>query len=403
MTDHADFPFSDAVLSSLRTELKEFLETNDIELEDCCIIGSVCLSIRNLREHGDIDVCVAPSSRGKFEHTKDPIELASNKYQHIGISDDSIVYDDSYHDVVDGIKIVRPEIEYSHKLYRQWDKDQRDIELLEEYRQETGDWNRELVVEDYSPSVSHVFNRGIQSVRRDGIKQTLEHGVEFTRRHGPFSRRPRSDYETKPMSIPARAIQSYQQTGLKKTLQRGVRLVKVADPTGILHQYTNFRHKIKVGTLVEEKLTLKYDAAKFIAAQYSGGEFAQCDLLVYLLAIGEYRSGGEGDFDLYEKFHRYADVRPLEEFLDVVDEYFEQQDRPPVPIGYSSEVLDPVVAACVLYEQPDQFEVTIENSAADADQYPMTWFENRDFTETASMIFGPNLVCSSIATAFCSR
>lgn len=381
MTDQVDGPFSDEAVSSLRTDLKRFLEENDLDPTDCCLVGSVCLSIRDLREHGDIDVCVAPSHRDGVGEIGDLIELASNKYEHIGISDETIIYDETYHDDVEGIKIVRPEIEYSHKLYRQWEKDREDIALLDEYSQETHEWEPDLVVDDYTPSISHVATRGIRSLRRDGFKRTIEHGIEFTRRHGPLSRRSQDDYETKPTSIPARAVQSYRQAGLKKTVQRGIRLVKLADPTGLLQRYTKPRRKIKVGTLAEDELKLKYDPADFIAAQYSGAEFTRYDLVVYLLAIKEHRGDTRGGFDLYEKFEDHADVQPLGEFLDAVDEYFEQQDRPPVPIGYSSEILDPEIAACALYDSQQEVEVTVEKPDVGVKRCPIAWFESRDFTD----------------------
>lgn len=381
MSEQVDSQISEEVISSLRPEFERFLETNEIDKEDCCIVGSVCLSIRNLRDHGDVDTCVAPSYRNEIDDVEDSIELASAKYEHIGISDDTIVYDRACHDVVDGIKIVRPEIEYSHKQYRQWNKDVEDIRLLDRYRETTDDWDEELVVENYTPSIGHVARRGIHSLRRDGIRETVGHGVELARRHGPFNRRSQKEYETKPIFIPARAVQSYRQDGLKKTIQRGIRLVKIADPTGLLQRYSKPRHKIKLGTLAENELTLQYPPAQFVAAQYDDDEFVRYDILVYLSAIKAHRSDEEVSTDLYETFAEYADVPSLDRFLETVDEYLESQRKPTVPIGYSSEILDAQRAACAFYEEPERINVTVENGGQNRDRYPIHWFTERDFTE----------------------
>lgn len=381
MSSQVDGALSDDVVASFRSDLNDFFEKNNLSPADCCIVGSVCLSVRELREHGDIDICVAPQYRMDIEGAADLIELASNKYEHIGISDETIIYDETYHDIIDGIKIVRPEIEYSHKLYRQWDKDCKDITLLERYKQEKNDWNEELVIDNYTPSISHTITRAVRSIRRDGMKKTFEHGVEFMHRHGPFSRRTKDKYKRKPTSVPARALQSYKQAGLRKTIQRGIRLLKITDPTGITQRYSRPRHKIKLGSLAEDKLLLKYNSAELIGCQYSRNEFVRYDLLVALAAIKEHKDGMQGGFDLYQNYSRHADTRTLEDFLDVVDDYFEHEKLPAVPIGYSSEILDIEIAACSLYNQTTETEVDIKNSATDIEQHPISWFEERDFTQ----------------------
>ena len=379
MTDLAQADSKASETLDFRADLQRFLDYNDLAPEDCCIVGSVTLSIRDLRDHGDVDVCVAPSVRDKIEKVEEPIELAPNKYEHIGISDETIIYDEAYHDIVDGIKIVRPEIEYSHKSYRQWDKDKEDLELLKGYKETTNDWDSDLVVDDYSPSFSHVAKRGIRSLRRDGFRKTIEHGIEFLRRHGPMSRRSTDGYESKPMSIPARAVQSYRQAGFRNTIHRGARLLKTTEPTGLLQRYSHPRHKIKLATLVEEELRLKYDPADFIAAQYRGSEFVRYDLIVYLLTIEAYKNNPNSEFELYRRFQEIADVKPVDEFLEIVDAKLDA-DRLVVPIGYSSELLDPKIAAIALYENPKEIEVEVKKSGSSVPKYSIGSFENGDFT-----------------------
>lgn len=365
-----------------RSDLEEYLESNELDREDCCVVGSVCLSVRDLRDHGDVDVCVAPHLRHDLGQPDAPLEIASNKYEHIGISDDSIIYDDKYHDLVDDIKIVRPEIEYSHKQYRRWDKDLTDIKLLEQYRDSTDDWNGELVIEDYRPDLAHIVQRGTVSLRRDGILRTFEHGIELFRRHGPFNRRSQNDYETKPVSVPARALQSYREAGLRKTIARGIRLMQLSDPTGLLQRYSKPRHKIKLGTLAENELNLKYPTADFLNAQYVEDEFARFDVILYLLAIESYRDGCTDWLNLYEKFANVGDAPSVEKFTDVVDGYFESINPPAVPIGYNSSVDDPILTACALYECPNEVEVIVASSFSSRKAYPLKWFENQGFAES---------------------
>ncbi len=381
MSSQIDHLLSDDVVTSLLSELTDFLEKNNLSSEDCCIVGSVCLSVRELREHGDIDICIAPQYRTGTEDVVDPIELAPNKYEHIGISDETIVYDRAYHDIVGGIKIVRPEIEYSHKQYRQWDKDMEDIKLLDQYREATDDWKEEIVIENYTPSIEHVARRGVHSLRRDGIRETVNHGLELIRRHGPFSRPARSEYKKKPISTPARAVQSYRQDGLKKTIQRGIRLAKNADPTGLLQRYSNPRHKLNLGTLAENELTLQYPVAQFIAEQYDDYEFVRYDILVYLSAIKSHISGKEGGTELYETFAEYTDAPSLDLFNETVDEYLESQRKPTVPIGYSSEIIDAQRTACAFYEESERINVSVGSGGQNRDRYPLQWFTERDFTE----------------------
>lgn len=381
MTDgHTGF-FSEEILNGLKESMGQFLENNGLDWSDCCIVGSVCISVRGLREHGDIDVCVAPSHRESIDAVDPPIELATNKYEHIGISDDSVVHDDRYHEVVEGLKIIRPEIEYSHKQYRQWEKDIRDIELLNQYRIQTGDWNDDIVIEDYTPSIHHLIRRGIVSFRRDGIRTTIGHGIELFRRHGPYSRRETNEYATKPISLPARAIQSYREAGVKKTLQRGIRLVQIADPTGLLQRYSNPRHKIKVGTLVENSLELQYPAPELLAAQYEDGKFARLDLVVNLACIKKYRETGEEDIDLYQTYASVSDFPSIERFIETVDEYLDHQQSPPVPIGYSSELLDVQQAACALYKNPVSIPVTVVNGTPIHEGYTDEWFREHNFAD----------------------
>ena len=377
MTTRSDDDSLPEITLDFRSELDEFFQKNGLASEDCCIVGSVCLSIRDLREHGDVDICIAPDKRDSIETVMEPFELASNKYEHIGISDETIVYTDRYHDVVDGYKIIRPEIEYSHKLYRQWDKDKADIELLDQYRTRYDDWEDDLVVDNYTPNISHLARRGVRSLRRDGPKKTMGHGIEILRRHGPFSRRSKEEYETKPISIPARAVQSVRQDGPKKTIKRGIRLVQIAEPTGLLQRYSSPRHKVKLATLAQNELVLQYPTPELITAQYEDGEFQRYDLIVYLTALNTLNS----DTELYRRFSELTNAPPLEEFRKIANDYSEDQRTDAIPIGYESELLDPLTTALAIDSNQDRIDVTVRKPKQREERYPIQWFSKHDFSD----------------------
>ncbi|TYT62010.1 hypothetical protein [Natrialba swarupiae] len=115
-------------------DLKKYLESVQLSTEDVCIVGSAVLADFGLRENGDIDLAIDPYERGAvdFDSTPKNIDVSVEKYSWLGVTDKELVHDETYHYTTNGIKIVKPEIELSFKHRRLWEKDQRDIELLEQ-------------------------------------------------------------------------------------------------------------------------------------------------------------------------------------------------------------------------------------------------------------------------------
>jgi len=133
-------------------KLRDELDSSSVSPSDVCLVGSSCLALRKLRLNNDIDLAVSNKTNHTFLNTDD-LSISVGRYSLFDITNNQLIYNSDYHDVVDGYKIVRPEIEYAFKQYRGKKKDKADIELLNEYRSETDEWDTELV--EYSPPTSY--------------------------------------------------------------------------------------------------------------------------------------------------------------------------------------------------------------------------------------------------------
>lgn len=171
-----------------REELEKFLEESDIRKSDICLVGSISLSVRGLREHGDLDICIHSDKRDQIntESLDGFVTLVEERYNNIELSDDELISDDTYHDVIDGFKVVRPEICFSYKKLRDLPKDERDVELLENYSQSTDDWDWSLYRSDYSQRPNSLLSRGVQSLQSDGVVVTVDKILGLASRKFPL-------------------------------------------------------------------------------------------------------------------------------------------------------------------------------------------------------------------------
>lgn len=160
-------------------ELNHILKEYDIDPEEVCLSGSVSFSVRNIRSNKDIDIItnrdtIRSSDLPKF------CDITRNSFEMIGVSDDQILQDPRYHDIINGFKIIRPELVFSYKKYHERSKDKLDLELLQEYAFDNpDDWNWELVTYQgerrFSPSSSGSI---VSSLRKQGIRKTATKGYE---------------------------------------------------------------------------------------------------------------------------------------------------------------------------------------------------------------------------------
>lgn len=369
-------------------ELDEFLDTFDLEKEDVCLVGSTCLAVRGLRENGDIDIMVEYSLRDRIDTSQfDYISLhRPRKYGRLHISDEDILTDSNLYDIVDGFKVMRPELYYSYKKLRtqstrkRREKDYEDLQLLERYKRETEGWNDDLEVDNPRSFAIATVTWGIDTIRKKGIWYTARSGIpSFLSSFGPFTNS--SDYHGEPTDLLGKARRSYRVDGPKKTLARGVNLVQLYEPTGLLDRYTGLRHKAKLGTLVDRKLDLQYPTGEFITGSYRGEAFQRMDVMVRLMAVESIKND-ESIPDVVEKFEVITDQQLVDE-VDETEGTSNVSKTPhvdPVKIGYDGSILTPNRLASALYHEPRSFPVSVESGSA-TEAYSLDWFAEHDFSQ----------------------
>ena len=286
-----------------REQLEAVLAASDLEPGDICLVGSVSLSARGLREHNDVDFCVHPSKRGRVDEASLPefIGVTEDRYELIDISDEELVENERFHDVIDGFKVVRPELTFSYKKLRDLPKDQEDIERLEQYSQATDDWDWELYRSDYSEPPDTLLSRGIQSLRTDGFLVTLDKVLGLVHRKFPVVRALSSRAPVHDLGMPVDALRNRQRTVSRAALLTG---------------------------------------------QYAGDEFVSLDLVAYWAAIDSLQRGEEPAFDL-QKLGIEGDALLA----------FEGESSGPIRVSMKNRVIDARHTACALHDGPGDLTV----------------------------------------------
>ncbi len=168
-----------------RSELETAINEHNLTKDDLCLVGSMSLSVRGLREHNDIAFCTSNCNISN-EELPSGISHSEGKYDAIGISDSELLAESEYHDVIDGFKVVRPEVSLAYKQYRNRPKDADDVELLKQYSKDSSDWDWQRYPNDSSGSPQSLFSRGISSLRNDGVAITTIKGAGYVERKYPI-------------------------------------------------------------------------------------------------------------------------------------------------------------------------------------------------------------------------
>jgi len=179
------------------------------------------------------------------------------------------------------------------------------------------------------------------------------------------------------------AKRSYKEDGAAKTIKRGLNLVRLYEPTGILDRYSHARHKIKVGSLVDRKLQLKYPTGQFLVDNYENEEFTRWDVIVRLLEVESIKYDQEkpslvSDFFDTVKIDTRNIIRSDECLIFDTSNQEQNEYVSAVEIGYDGSLLSPEVLACVLCNEPVSFPVTIQSKSSNI-EYPIEWFKKNDF------------------------
>ena len=111
-----------AILSTDLAEIESFLSLNQINRKDICLVGSLSLANIGIRENKDIDLIIQSSVRNeKFNNNNtitisNKIDITNSPWCSI-FPDDEIIENDKLHSIVNGYKVVTPELLYHKKIF----------------------------------------------------------------------------------------------------------------------------------------------------------------------------------------------------------------------------------------------------------------------------------------------
>ena len=182
-----------------RTTFERVLETLDLSPEDVCLVGSVALAAAGIRENRDVDFVVRPENREHVyriarDHESyeikphggiqlgESVEIPmADKTRPIGVTDRDLVTDDRYHHTIDGLKVIRLEVEAAFKAVYARRKERRDLERIREASALELDPNDELACpapwpRDRAPYLARLHLRALTVRNRlihDGMLPTI--------------------------------------------------------------------------------------------------------------------------------------------------------------------------------------------------------------------------------------
>lgn len=306
-----------------RDEIAVVLDAHDLEPSDVCLVGSVSLSVRGLGENSDITLSVHPDKRNRIDPDSldGCINVTRDKYERIDLSDRELIEDNQFHDVIDGFKVVRPEITFSYKKLRDLPKDERDVELLKNYSQATDDWDWDLYRSDYSEPPNTLLSRGIQSLRTDGVLVTIDKVLGLIHRKFPVVRRVNEQIPVYDLQTPWDGL-----TGTERTVSK----------------------------------------AELLNRQWMGEEFASMDLVAYWAAIDAFERDTEPKFDLQklglDRSQLFA---------------FKERASEPVRVSQKHRILDTPEFAWLLHDDRD--DLSVEVALERREQRGDDWLRSRGF------------------------
>ena len=128
------------------SRVEYFLSINNIKKEDICLVGSISLAEIGIRENNDIDLILASRvKKKKFNDIKhNQIDIVKSPWSSL-FKDDEIICNTDLHNIINGFKIVIPELVYHKKIWLNRSKDQADILELNEYAKSSVLWNWQII------------------------------------------------------------------------------------------------------------------------------------------------------------------------------------------------------------------------------------------------------------------
>ena len=145
-------------------QLENQLDLLQLDKKSVCVVGSFVLALNNIRQNRDLDLVVLPifkkriSKKKKAFNITKTIEIVGDNWAStIGVSDKSIINDSRFYNLINGFKVIKPEILFLVMLFRGREKNIRDVELLEKYALHTKQWDWNLIKNVIPKSKTHDF------------------------------------------------------------------------------------------------------------------------------------------------------------------------------------------------------------------------------------------------------
>ena len=137
------------ILSADFTEIESFLYSNQLDKSHICLVGSIALAHIEIRQNKDIDLIILSSIRKeKFNNNtieiSKKIDIVRSPWSSI-FSDDEIIENENLHSLINGFKVVKPELLYHKKIWLNRLKDQKDVIELLAFAQMSSNWDWKLL------------------------------------------------------------------------------------------------------------------------------------------------------------------------------------------------------------------------------------------------------------------
>lgn len=350
-----------------RQELEEILARFGINKNDICLVGSLALSLKNIRSNGDVDFCAKPdvisliSENMTGNYISENVNLVTKKYEIVGVSDEKLIDDPNYHELVNGFKVIRVEIEFSVKNCRLWKKDYQDIPLIEQYALTSNNWDWSLVRDSTSILVSMMQ---MVSPNEDNVQKTYAHKMlQYVKKILIYGRKIAKkiiNFSLKPQSLIKKIYSKYQ---------------NIEDNTHLLN-------------LLETEVVLKYPTAKLIGKNYQNDYFNRMDIIVRYLAIEEYFYKNDIGFSLYTKMQKYRGCTGnyKESFIDLIESIsrkgFDIYSQIPVDLKFSLLNGSHRLALALYFNIPEvPIRILKRAEAEQVKPYCIQWFRDNSFSE----------------------
>jgi hypothetical protein len=333
-----------------KNELETVIDTYKINKYDICLVGGIALSLKGIREHVDLDFCILPDKdpvepdkprqRSHIE-LSDNVDLWRERYAPLGLSDNDIINNPQYHELVDGYKVVRLEIEFAYKLHRASVRDKRDNKVITEKAINSDDWDWELVRAHLASDKQAMANKS--AFKR--IKRLLSLGFK----------------------------------GIKNPF-KGFRKIKSV----LVRKVSFLKRPVAPTKQLQSQLITKIPTGALLGHQFINNEFCRYDLFLRYLTVEAYESGRSEIDNAYAKMQTLRGkgqyLRDTKGISDSIrnDGFL---SRYPISISQDGYLLDGSHRlACALYHGVEEVPVDIQPTKRSVD-YGLQWFVDEDFNQ----------------------